>query len=430
MSTENYYSGLNVKLYEAIPHNSKKILELGCANGKLGGLYKKNNLTAIWHGVDFSTEALKNASLVLDETYQIDMNQENLTEYIGDEKYDVIVIGDLLEHLIDPRKMLSELLKFTHDESKVVACVPNMSHVSVVQRLISGDFTYDQMGLLDDTHLKLYSPSSLFKIFLDSGWLPNLIDQYRVESAPSEFLKGVLYAAQSIGLPEATALRNLGMYQMILEAKKPQIYRNQTLHTPIGLSVVVPVNRSWEYEINILKSPGLEEIGAEIIPIHGATSAADAFTRGRVLATNSWILFSHQDLYVPRGAGIELMSLLAEVENSGDIQSPIGFIGLAISNTNEVTTSGLVIDRLTLLDYEPTQNAISLDEFAVLIHKSCLTEIDANLGWHTWATDLCLQAFLNDNLSNVKIIKLPLFHKSVRSAISVVLFFIHAALLP
>jgi len=173
MSTENYYSGLNVKLYEAIPHNSKKILELGCANGKLGGLYKKNNLTAIWHGVDFSTEALKNASLVLDETYQIDMNQENLTEYIGDEKYDVIVIGDLLEHLIDPRKMLSELLKFTHDESKVVACVPNMSHVSVVQRLISGDFTYDQMGLLDDTHLKLYSPSSLFKIFLDSGWLPN-----------------------------------------------------------------------------------------------------------------------------------------------------------------------------------------------------------------------------------------------------------------
>jgi len=35
----NYYDGFNVKLYEALPKTAARILELGCAHGKLGGLF-------------------------------------------------------------------------------------------------------------------------------------------------------------------------------------------------------------------------------------------------------------------------------------------------------------------------------------------------------------------------------------------------------
>ena len=39
----NYYDGLNEKLLAAIPAQAQRVLELGCANGRLGRRYKEVN---------------------------------------------------------------------------------------------------------------------------------------------------------------------------------------------------------------------------------------------------------------------------------------------------------------------------------------------------------------------------------------------------
>lgn len=57
-------------------------------------------------------------------------------------------------------------------------------------------------------------------------------------------------------------------------------------------------------------------------------------------------------------------------------------------------------------------SVISLDEFAIIINKNAAVEIDPALGWHTWATDLCLQAYLRDDVKNAVIIAAVLFHNS------------------
>jgi predicted TPR repeat methyltransferase len=55
----SYYDGLNQKLLHAIPTNARKVLELGCANGRLGQRYKELNRKSRWVGIDIAASADK-----------------------------------------------------------------------------------------------------------------------------------------------------------------------------------------------------------------------------------------------------------------------------------------------------------------------------------------------------------------------------------
>jgi 2-polyprenyl-3-methyl-5-hydroxy-6-metoxy-1,4-benzoquinol methylase len=410
MDENNYYNGINYKLMESIPSKAIRILELGCANGKLGELYKKNNKESHWTGVDYSSDAVNFASKKLDRVLTIDLNNSSLINYFSPEEFDVIVIGDLIEHLNNPEKLLEDLHILATSNANIFCCLPNMTHYSVLQKFISGDILYEDMGLMDRTHVKFYSPGSAFKMFLDTGWLPNLNDQYRIEPPDDNFLRGILHSAKSMGIPSKTTLNNIGMYQMIIACSKVEKSQNFKSEVKNKLSVVIPVNRTWEFSNNILSSPGLKEINAEIIPVKNARSAAEAFEAGKNIATNPWILFLHQDVYVPKGSG-NLLEFI--INNKIETSAPIGFAGLELSNTSIIKEAGLVIDRTKLFQHASTGTAISADEFAILMHKDCIAKIDEDLAWHLWATDLFLQSYIDTSINKGFIARVPLFHNSV-----------------
>ena len=218
------------------------------------------------------------------------------------------IVGNLPYNISTP--LLFHLARFAHR----VVDMHFMLQKEVIERMVAGDISYDSMGLLDATHVRFYSPASAFKTFLDAGWLPHLRDQYRVEVPQTHFAAKIVEAAQLLGVPAETALHNLGCYQMIIVCRKwaMEALRGQGTSAPI--SVIVPVNRPWQYELNIARSPGLKEIGAEIIPVQGADSAAAAYTWATQRARHAWHLLVHQDVYFPTGSGFALArQLVAEI---------------------------------------------------------------------------------------------------------------------
>ena len=273
LTTANYYDGLNLKLLEAIPSGARRVLELGCANGRLGQRFKSLHPAVQWWGVDLSAQAVAAAAPHLDRVFQLDLDRADLSVLEGG--FDVIVIGDLLEHLRDPGAVLEALYDLAAPSAQIVCCLPNMSHLSVIERLVAGDISYDANGLLDRTHTRFFSPASAFKTFLDSGWLPNMTDQYRVELPQTAFAARIVEAAQALGLPAASAVRHLGCYQMILVCRKWSMASLLKPGPTVPFSVIVPVNRGWQYELNLGRSPGLQEVGAEVICVQGADSAFD-----------------------------------------------------------------------------------------------------------------------------------------------------------
>jgi 2-polyprenyl-3-methyl-5-hydroxy-6-metoxy-1,4-benzoquinol methylase len=411
----NYYDGLNLKLLDAIPPNARRVLELGCSNGRLGQRFKEQHSGVQWWGVDVNKDAVNAASAHLDRVLELNLDTADLSVLEGG--FDVIVIGDLLEHLSNPVKTLAALYDLATPDCQIVCCIPNMAHLSVIERLVAGDISYDPMGLLDETHTRFFSPSSAFKTFLDGGWLPHLQDQYRVEVPQTHFASCIFEAALALGLSENAASRNLGMYQMILVCKKWSMAALLSPGPSVPISVIVPVNRPWQYDLNIARSPGLREINAEVIAMEGVDSAAAAYAAGAQLATHAWRVLVHQDVYFPTGSGFALARELALLEQAGCTAVPVGFAGLeaSASAAGIVRYSGMVIDRTSLFSHPGSKCALSIDEFAVAMHRDSPLSIDPSLGWHLWGTDLCLQAEALAKQPTAHVLEVPLFHNSTTS---------------
>jgi SAM-dependent methyltransferase len=410
---KNYFDGLNTKLLEAIPPGARRVLELGCANGRLGRRFKALHPGVQWWGIDASEQAVETASRHLDRVLRMDLDRDDLGTLEGG--FDVVVIGDLLEHLLDPARTLDALHGLATPDARIVCCLPNMSHLSVIERLVAGDITYDDAGLLDRGHARFYSASSAFKTFLDAGWLPHLHDSYRVESPPSAFASHIVQAAGALGVPAATAARNLGLYQMILVCSRWSMHHMLTPGPLAPFSVVVPVTRAWQHELNVARSPGLREVDAEVICVQGADSAAAAWDAGAKQARHPWRLVVHQDVYFPQGSGFSIARQLGELERQGLAGAPVGFAGLrpaAHGAAGGVAYAGMVIDRTTLFSHGGSRGAVSMDEFAVAMHAECVVAPDPSLGWHLWATDLCLQGLLGAGQPIAQILEVPLFHNS------------------
>jgi len=409
----DYYDGLNVKLLKAIPSDAMRVLELGCANGRLGARYKSVQPTAVWHGVDRSPDAVRTAAGQLDLATCMDLDADDLSRLEGG--YDTVVIGDLLEHLRDPSRVLDALYDLTAPGARIVACVPNMSHLSVIERLVAGDVSYDANGLLDATHVRFFSPSSLFKLLLDSGWLPHLQDQYVVPATGTPFGAKIVEAAAALGIPAPSAARHLDLYQMIVTCRKWAMDGLLRPGARARFGVVVPVSRGWQFQLNLARSPGLSEVGAPVVCVEGATSAADAWRRGVAKLDTPWVLMAHQDVYFPRGTGFAIAAQLAGLEAGGRTRAPVGFAGLVEDpqRAGMQRYAGRVIDRRHLFDHGPASDAISMDELAVALHRDARIAIDDALGWHLWATDLCLQAEREAGRPVGELLEVPLFHNSV-----------------
>lgn len=406
----NYYDGINVKLLEAIPHDAKRVLELGCAKGLLGQKFKERHPGVYWHGIDISADAAQHAASVLDQVDVLDLDAQDLV--FSGEKFDTIVMGDLLEHLKNPTRVLDALYEITKPDACVVCCVPNMSHYSVLQRMVAGDISYDRNGLLDQTHLRFYSPSSLFKLLLDSGWIPNMKDHYSTDLPQSALTLGLIEAAKDMGLPPATAARNLSLYQMIVVGRKwrMDVLRKESRKVPF--SVIVPVNRPWQCDLNILRSPGLKEAGIPVVCVESAQSAADAFQKGLPQTQTPWVILAHQDMYFPSGTGVAIAAELAAIEDAGLAGTPVGFAGVAVEPNQDLRYAGWVVDRLNFFQHPASGAVVSLDELAVALHRNSKIQIDPRLGWHLWATDLCLQAEQHAQRPIAQVLEVPIFHNS------------------
>jgi SAM-dependent methyltransferase len=404
-TTAAYFDGLNQKLLSAIPPDARSALEFGCASGRLGAACKMLRPGLRWTGVDAHPSALAEAAARLDHVVSMDLDAPDAA-FLG-RGYDVVVMGDVLEHLRDPGECLRIAHSVSGPQARLVACIPNMAHVSVIERMLAGDLTYDATGLLDSTHLRFLSPASAFKLLLDAGWLPDLLDRYVVGHPDEAFLGHLVAAAGRLGIPRQTACSHLLSYQLIIDCIKAPTC---TTRADARFSVVVPVTNRQQFELNVNRSPGLAEANAEIIVVEGARSAADAFAAGRARASTGWIVFCHQDVYFPKGSGHALAACFAAIPSDLRQQTLIGFAGLGATDRG-AQPAGLVTDRSARFDHPASTCAVSIDELAVAMSVDTIHAIDPALGWHLWATDLCLAAGRSEE-GNLRIERIPLFHNS------------------
>ncbi len=172
-----YKDYLNPYLLEHVPKKSF-ILDVGCSNG-LQGKYLREKKGCIVYGVDISRQAIKEAKKNLDKAEIVDIEKDNLP---FKEKFDVIIFSDILEHLAYPEKVLSKLKKHLKKDGLVAAAIPNVANLKIRLHLLLGKWDYQELGILDKTHLRFFTKRTARQLFEDSG-LKIIKEDWSPESA-------------------------------------------------------------------------------------------------------------------------------------------------------------------------------------------------------------------------------------------------------
>ena len=147
---------------------NKKVLELGPASGYLSKILKDRDCHVT--GIEIDPVLAEQAEQFLDKIIVGDIEELDLHKLLGSKRYDVILIGDVLEHLKNPKKVLEKLHDFLNDNGCLVCSIPNIAHGSIRLKLLNGEFRYKSTGLLDETHLHFFTLDSILSMFHSSGY--------------------------------------------------------------------------------------------------------------------------------------------------------------------------------------------------------------------------------------------------------------------
>jgi len=148
---------------------NKKVLELGSASGYISKILKDNGcqVTAIEGNSKYIDELKK----ITDNVYCIDLDDIILQDILNDQKFDVILLGDVLEHLKNPVDILKQIKSFLNESGYIVCSIPNVAHGSIRLKLLNGIFNYTETGLLDKTHIRFYTFKTIISLLEETGFL-------------------------------------------------------------------------------------------------------------------------------------------------------------------------------------------------------------------------------------------------------------------
>lgn len=173
------------KIAEKVSSNSV-VLDVGCSTGMLGRYLSLEKGCTV-DGVDIDIDALQRCEHVYRKLACKNLEREDLTDVFEQGAYDFIVVADIVEHLIDPDRLFSQLKLLVKPHGSIIFSIPNITHVAAALELLLGNFEYKQNGLLDSTHVRFYSYQNIVERLMRSSLYVWEVDTVRKEIEETEF---------------------------------------------------------------------------------------------------------------------------------------------------------------------------------------------------------------------------------------------------
>ena len=99
-------------------HGNEKIIDIGCGHGSIGHELIKKGFEV--HGIEINEEALESLK---EKGFHVIKKDITLPLNIN-EKFDITLILDVLEHIFDPFSLLKEAKKITNENGYIIVSVP------------------------------------------------------------------------------------------------------------------------------------------------------------------------------------------------------------------------------------------------------------------------------------------------------------------
>lgn len=193
---ESYYKGVREDLISLLPKNTtQKILEIGAGGGNTLVEIKSRGLASEVVGVDlFKLKQSSQESSVIDKFIIANLETDTLDLPLN--YFDIIIAGDVLEHLVDPWIVVKKLSIFLKKGGKLIISVPNIREITTMYKIfLKGDFDYNPKGgILDKTHLRFFCKKNVNQLFdLNDFHIDNIYSNLHILP-----IKGIRYKTSII----------------------------------------------------------------------------------------------------------------------------------------------------------------------------------------------------------------------------------------
>lgn len=187
--------------------------------------------------------------------------------------------------------------------------------------------------------------------------------------------------------------------------------------TKIGITFVVPCNDKKLTNSNFMASPLLlNDKNYEIKLMWGYNSASEAYNIAIKEAKNDLIIFSHQDVLLPKNWDLSLLESINYLKENSLNWGVLGCYGV----TSQGLKKGFIYCNANggyigepFMAPQPVQ---TLDEINLIIRKSSGLRFDEKLkGYHLYGTDICLAA--KEEGLNAYVIPALCLHNSTQTLI-------------
>ena len=202
MSETGYYNHPRPELVRHLPPHARVVLDVGCGQGAFASGLKTIGELEIW-GIEIDETAASVAATRLDKVLIGDAIER--AGELPDGGFDCIFCNDILEHLVHPEQLLALLATKLAPGGRLVTSVPNVRHFWTAWDLFfRGRWDYADEGILDRTHLRFFTRSTMAGMFVLCGY-----DIVHAEGLrPLGSLKFKLFNLMTLG-----AFREMGFLQ-------------------------------------------------------------------------------------------------------------------------------------------------------------------------------------------------------------------------
>ena len=213
------HDNYNPDLLKVIPVGLRRVVEVGCSSGALAKAYLSTNPGCEYIGIEidpgYAEVSEKSCSRVICGNIEKMADEE----FFGLFPSDCWIFGDTLEHLYDPWAVLRRIRAKLTNDSQVVACIPNAQHWSIQANLNRGLFRYQEQGLMDRTHIRWFTRTTIIELFASAGYkivegFPRIFD----EPDRERILPSIRAMAIAIGADPQIAINDAIPLQWIVKA--------------------------------------------------------------------------------------------------------------------------------------------------------------------------------------------------------------------
>ena len=208
-------SGSHMQIVGAIRPGSR-VLDLGCSQGLLARPLREKDVQVT--GVDVRPPGTLAGEL--EAYYARDL--ERPLELPTGRAFDYVVCSDVIEHLRNRTELLRSVRRYLKPEGRLLISTPNVALWFYRLSLLAGRFEYGPRGVLDETHVHLYTRATFRRAVESAGFH---VLRERVTALPfevvfestgrSRLVRGLARAYHGL----ARLWPSLFAYQVLLEAE-------------------------------------------------------------------------------------------------------------------------------------------------------------------------------------------------------------------